>query len=120
MGRMRPRAKLCDLPPLAELSRILSTAKLPSSLSEVYKLLYTAAVYHRHRVVTADKDLARVIAKEKLKVGDVALVLKELVLSKCVSAKQCNAILGCLVNRKDCILGNHAPTWKTLQKYQFP
>lgn len=118
--RLQPRLKTCDLPPLAELNRLLSSEKLRGSLATVDRLIYAAAVHHRHPVVTADKDLGKLIAKGKLKVANVSLILKEMALARRVTKIQYNAILASLVHRKDCILGNHVPTWNTLQEYRFP
>lgn len=47
---------------------------MPAAVAEVDRLTYAAAVHHRHRVVTADKNLARLLAKAKLLVGHPDLV----------------------------------------------
>lgn len=86
-ARMRPQTavvlratiQLCSLPPLAELTRILLASCLPTTVAEVDRLTYAAAVHHRHHVVTADKNLAEALAKKRIRVENMDEVVEELI-----------------------------------------
>ena len=119
--RMRPLIKLQDLPPPTELARIFTKAHLSQTLAGVDQLVYATAVHSGLAVVTGDKALARAITKSKLTVGNIALILKELVLSHSLSVSDCDFILSDLVNRKDYVLPAKQPqNWATLSRYRFP
>src|SRR5947209_6676492 len=77
-ARIAQFARLCSLPPVKELSRILSLGRLPLALADVDRLVYATAVYHRHPVVTGDGSLAVALAKSRLRAGGLASVLKEM------------------------------------------
>ncbi len=118
--RMRERVTLCSLPTPAELSRVLSSTGLSTALAAVDKLVYAAAVHHNRAVVTADKRLAKALQKKGLPVGNVALILRELVLARKLTAKGCEKLLLGLASRKDLLLGTPTPSWRDLRKYSFP
>lgn len=73
-ARLREMIRLCSLPPLKELKRILARAAIPAAVAEVDRLTYAAAVHHHHRVVTADKNLARLLMRAKLSVVQPVVV----------------------------------------------
>lgn len=61
------------------------------------------------------------LVEEELCVGNIAVVLKTLVVSRVLSEAECNAILADLVERRDFILHQDRPqTWATLRRYTFP
>jgi len=118
--RVRGRANIQDLPTVSELATILAAANLPKSLADADQLIYATAVHHKLRVVTGDKGLAKKLRQAKCRVGNVALVLQELVVTKAIAEGACETILNDLVVRSDIILGKEPPTWKSLQKHTFP
>ena len=85
-SRMRPQTavllrtvtRVCRLPPLPDLTRILSASSLPLAVAEVDRLTFAAAVYHRHRVVTADRGLAEALARKSIRTESIEAVLEEL------------------------------------------
>ncbi len=118
--RLRPHVTLKDLPPIEDIVRIFNNANLPRSISEVDKLVYVTAIHHELSVITGDKALARAIVKQNSKVGNMAMVLKDLVLSNKISKQKCTTILNDLMNRKDFILPAKYPQkWSTLKEYKF-
>jgi hypothetical protein len=118
--RMREIVDICELPPLTELANLLSSAGLPKSLSDVDKLVFATAVHAELPVVTGDLRLAKVIRKRKLEVGNMALILKELVQTKKLNPAVVESLLQGLANRKDYLLGIPNPTWSKLKDYTFP
>jgi predicted nucleic acid-binding protein len=120
VARMRGRATPQALPPAPELAELLRKAKLPRALAAVDLLVYATAVHSRLPVVTADKRLARAIAARGLQVGNIALILKQLVVDRHLSEKACERVLQGLAARKDLILGIPNPTWDDLKDYRFP
>jgi hypothetical protein len=118
--RMRQRVTICPLPSSAELSSILSSVRLSKALAEVDKLVYAAAVHHQLAVVTADRRLARALRVRGLQVGNMALVLRELVFAKKLTEKSCEKLLVALAARKDFLLGTPTPTWADLRAHAFP
>lgn len=118
--RMQPRVICLDAPALPDLTGILAAAHLPRGLAQVDKLIFATAVHHGVTVVTGDKRLAQAVAQKGLYVGNIALALKTLVVSRVLSTAECNAILDDLVKRGDYLLPqNHPQTWATLQRYSY-
>jgi hypothetical protein len=118
--RMRPRVTLCPLPTPAELATILASAKIPKALAQVDKLIYATAVHRRLSVVTADIGLARAIRQRKIKVCNMAMILRDLVLAKKLTKAGCVKLLLSLASRKDFVLGIAAPCWADLRDHSFP
>lgn len=118
--RMRERVTLQELPSPADLAALLSAAQLSRALAAVDTLVYATAVHVQIEVVTADKRLARAIKGQGLQVGNIAIILKELVAGKRLTEKACEKVLVALAARKDFILGLPNPTWTDLKDYTFP
>lgn len=118
--RMRSRVTACTLPSPSELAAILTPASLSRSLSQVDTLVFATAVHQGLTVVTADKRLAKAILAQRLQVGDIALVLRELVVKRKMAPKDCEAILVSLAAQSECLLGTPYPTWALLRNYRFP
>ncbi|HEY4759469.1 MAG TPA: PIN domain-containing protein [Thermoguttaceae bacterium] len=118
--RMRPRVTICSLPPPEDLARLLASPQLSKSLATIDTLIYATAVHGNFAVVTADKQLAKVVRLENIKVGNMAIILRELVSKKMLTVKSCERLLQGLASRKDFLLGISTPTWRDLQKYSFP
>jgi rRNA-processing protein FCF1 len=119
-GRIRGRVTAQGLPPSKDLAVLLSAAQLSRALSEVDKLVYATAVHIQIAVVTADKRLARAIKGQGLQVGNMAIILKELVAANRLTEKACEKVLVALASHKDFILGLPNPTWDDLKDYVFP
>jgi hypothetical protein len=117
--RMRPRVSLHPLPTLAQLASLLASAKLSKALSQVDQLVYATAVQGRLSVVTADIRLAKALRAEKIQVGNMALILRELVLTKKLTTAGCEKLLLSLASRKDYLLGMPTPCWEDLRDYKF-
>lgn len=117
--RMRRRTEFCSLPSHAKLANLYSSAGLPKTLSEVDKLVYVTAVDSRLSVVTGDKRLAKAIRKEGLDVGNMALILQELVEKRKLGSTTVEKALQSLSERKDYLLGIPNPTWDDLKYYKF-
>jgi hypothetical protein len=121
IDRMRPRVKLIELPSVKELVAIFDAWSLSKTLAETDTLVFAAAIHHKYRVVTADKNLAKVLCRANLTVGNCAMILQHMVRSKVLTASKCNAILDSLVKKQDFILPPNLPQdWSTLDKYKFP
>lgn len=118
--RMKGRVTIHELPTTTELTRILSSARLPKGLAEVDTLVYATAVHYGLSVVTADRQLGRVIRDMGLQVTNMALILRDLVRSKKLAASGCERLLRGLAERNDLVLGTPSPTWAELQKHTFP
>lgn len=118
--RMRERVTLCSLPPTAELTSILTSTNLSKRLAAVDKFVYATAVHHQLAVVTGDKLLAKTVRTQGLHVGNVAIVLRELVVATKLTPKGCEKLLVGLAARKDLLLGTPTPTWGDLRDYSFP
>ena len=120
INRMKPRVKLVELPSINELCAIFAARPLSNALAETDRLVFAAAIHHKHRVVTADKGLAKALRKAQLKVGNCAMILQHLVMHKVLTPSKCDAILASLVERKDFILPPNRPqNWTTLKSYKF-
>lgn len=118
--RMRKRIEIIEPPRRTELDSLLSTAGLPKSLSDVDELVYATAVHAGIAVVTGDKQLAKAIRKQGFSVGNIALILKELVQTKKLKSSVVESLLQGLADRKDFLLGMPKPTWDDLKDYTFP
>jgi rRNA maturation endonuclease Nob1 len=118
--RMRKLVEICEPPPLKELASLLSSAGLPKSLSEVDKVVFATAVHAQRAVVTGDLRLAKAVHSRTLEVGNIALILRELVLTKRLEAHLVESLLQGLAERKDYLLGISSPTWSDLKHYTFP
>ena len=117
---MRPRVTFRPLPTPLQLAKLLAPGKLSKALSQVDRLVYATAVNSKLAVVTGDKGLAKAVRSKKFKVGNLALILRELVLSKKLTKKDCEKLLVGLASRQDFILGIPTPRWANLQDYTFP
>lgn len=118
--RMRERIEIIEPPPLTELASLLSTAGLPKSLSDVDKLVYATVVHGQIAAVTGDIRLAKAIRQRGLDVGNMALILKELVQTNKIKSSVVESLLQGLADRKDFLLGMPKPTWDDLKDYTFP
>lgn len=118
--RLRNRTEFCSLPPPAKLAKLLSSPSLSKTLAFVDTLVYATAVESRLAVVTGDKRLAKAIKQQGLDVGNMALILQELVLKKKLGSDAVELALQRLVARHDFLLGVHNPTWADLKSYTFP
>jgi|GEM_PF-2037034 len=118
--RMRDLVEICPPPPLTELADLLSSSGLPKSLSDVDKLVFATAVHSELAVVTGDIRLAKAVRKRGLDVGNMALILQDLVRSKKLESSLVEKLLQGLADRKDYLLGIPNPTWNDLKDYTFP
>lgn len=118
--RMRGFVEIIEPPALMELARLLSTADLPKSLSDVDKLVYATAVHAEIPTVTGDKRLAKAIRRHGMNVGNMALILKELVLTEKMKPPLVESLLQGLADQKDLLLGIPKPTWDDLKDHTFP
>jgi hypothetical protein len=118
--RVSELVEICPPPPITELTKLLSSSGLTKSLSDVDKLVFASAVHSKLAVVTGDKRLAKAIRKRKLNVGNMALILKELVQTKKLKSSLVEELLQSLAGRKDYLLGIPNPTWNDLKNYTFP
>jgi hypothetical protein len=118
--RLKDRTKFYSLPSLAKLANLLSSPGLSKSLADVDKLVYATAVDSRIAVVTGDKRLAKAIEQQGLEVGNMALILQELVREKKLGKAAVEKALIRLAERQDFLLGMHNPTWDDLKDYTFP
>ncbi|QDV39276.1 hypothetical protein [Tautonia plasticadhaerens] len=118
--RIRARATIVALPDPHNLAHIFCRYPPSVALSDMEKLLFAAAIHHETAVVTRDSRLARSIRDASLVVGNIAVILRELVTTEIVARIRCEAILQALVRRSDLMLGTHEPTWDDLEKHCFP
>lgn len=118
--RMRELVEICEPPPLMELANLLSSSRLSKALSDVDKLVFATAVHAKIAVVTADTRLAKEIRKRGLVVGNMALILKELVQTRRLKSAVVESLLQKLADRKDYLLGIPNPTWSNLEDHTFP
>jgi len=75
---MQSRVDYLDMPDVPELTRILATAQLSKALAQVDIFIYARAVHYQYKVITGDKRLAQALVRERLRVGNVALILNTL------------------------------------------
>ncbi|MBX3442226.1 MAG: hypothetical protein KF774_07445 [Planctomyces sp.] len=118
--RMSERVEICEPPPLTELANLLATSDLPKSLSDVDKLVFATAIHAKIAVVTGDIRLAKAVRKRGPEVGNMALILKELVETKQLKSSVVESLLQGLADRKDYLLGIPNPKWSDLKDYTFP
>jgi hypothetical protein len=118
--RMYRRVTVQELPPAAELAALLSAARLPRALADVDRLVYATAVHAQVAAVTADKRLARAVQGQGLTVGNMAVILKELVAAGRLTEAGCARVLAGLAAQHDFILPVSNPTWDDLKDYVFP
>ena len=118
--RLKDRVEIGQLPPAKELAVLLSPSGLSKALSDVDKLVFATAVHLRIGVVTGDKRLAKAVQQQGLHVGNMALILKELVETKKLTSTTITKLLQSLADRKDFLLGIPNPTWDDLKDYTFP
>ena len=114
------RTEFSTPPSPTELANLISTAGLSKALSDVDKLVYATAVHSELGVVTKDRGLAKAIQLRELDVGNIALILQDLVLIKKLYPTAVERILQKLADRKDFLLGTANPTWADLKDYTFP
>lgn len=117
--RMRGLVEICPPPPMAKLASLLSTAALSKSLSQVDILVFATAVHAGLTVVTGDLRLAKMARQHNLEVGNLALILRELVLTEKLTPSEAESLLQGLADRKDFLLGIPNPTWSDLKEYTF-
>ena len=103
--RMNERTEFYSLPSPAALVNLLSSAGLSTALSDVDKLVYATAVQSALSVVTGDKRLAKAIQQQGLEVGNMALILQELVKTKKLKSTDVEKMLQALADRKEYLLG---------------
>jgi hypothetical protein len=89
-------------------------------VATVDTLVYATAVHGRLAVVTADRQLAKAVRSQGAQVGNMALILRELVLAKGLTEQACERLLLGLVARMDFLLGTPTPRWADLSNYTFP
>lgn len=118
--RLRERVTMIELPPLAVLAEVWATSRLPKSLSQVDQLLFAAAIHRHSPVVTGDVRLAKAVRDKGLMVGNIALILKELVQTRTLTSDDVDSLLQDLADRNEFILGLPRPTWNDLKDYSFP
>lgn len=118
--RMKQRIEQCALPSPAVLSKLLKSTALSNALSDVEKLVFATAVHSRLAVVTGNKTLGKAIQQQGLKVGDMAIILQELVKSRKVQASVVEKMVRGLVVRNVCLLRTPNPTWDHLKNHKFP
>ena len=118
--RMRTRVTMCPLPTPAQLASLLASPRLSKALAQVDRLVYATAVQGRLAVVTADTRLAKALRAKKIRVGNTALILQELVFTKKLSETGCEKLLVGLASHKDYLLGTPTPCWADLRDYSFP
>jgi len=99
--RIRGRTEFAPLPPVEELVNVLSCAALPKALCEVDTLVFATAVHCKLAVVTGDKRLAGAVNQRRLRVGNVALILRELVESGKLTSTTGEKLLQELAERGD-------------------
>ena len=119
-ARIKPRVLICTLPPPTELAQLLSSAGLSKALSDVDTLVFATAVHFGYGVVTGDKPLAKALQKTGVVVGNMALILQELVKTRKLKSSLAEELLQRLAGRKDFLLGIPNPTWNDLKNYTFP
>jgi hypothetical protein len=105
-ARIAQIARLCCLPPVKELNRILSVGRLPLAFADVDRLIYAAAVYHRHHVITGDGNLTAALAKCHLRAGTLARALKELASKGVLSQPRHDQIVAGLAARNGLVAGS--------------
>ena len=118
--RVNAFVELCSLPAPTELANLLSSAGLSKAMSDVDKLVFATAVHFGVAVVTGDKRLAKAIQQRGLVVGNMAMILQQLVQTKKLKSFLVTQVLQALANRKDYLLGIPNPTWSDLKDYTFP
>lgn len=119
--RVKGFVELCPLPTPTKLKNLLSSVLLSNAFSNVDKLVFATAVDAKIAVVTGDKQLAKAVQKKGIKVGNIALILRELVKTRKLEPTAVENILQALADQKDYLLGGiPKPTWKDLEGYTFP
>ncbi len=118
--RIRAKVTIQALPPTSELTRILSSVALPKALAEVDTLIFATAVHYGLSVVTGDRQLGRAVRDKGCRVADMALILRELVHTRKLTASGCERLLQGLADRDDFVLKSPSPTWAELEKHTFP
>ncbi|MDP7018826.1 MAG: hypothetical protein QGG36_23700 [Pirellulaceae bacterium] len=118
--RMQDRVTHQELPPTNDLATILTSAGLPKALAEVDTLIYATSVHFSLSVVTGDRQLARAVRDAGLQVGNMAMILRELVQSNKLAASGCERLLRALADRNELLLGSPSPTWDELEQHTFP
>ncbi|CAN5434235.1 hypothetical protein BH10PLA2_BH10PLA2_30190 [soil metagenome] len=118
--RMKEIVEYCALPTPTELAGLLSSVRLSKALADVDKLVFATAVHSDLAVVTGDKRLAKAVQQQGLEVGNVAVILLELVATKKLKSSAVEKMLQDLADRKDYLLGMPKPTWNDLKDYRFP
>ena len=118
--RLRQQVVLRPLPSQADVARLLSSVRLSDALSDHDKLIFATAAHSKLAVVTSDRRLARAIQRKKLAVGNMALVLKNLVELRKLGKRACEKLMQNLANRQDYLLRIPNPTWNDLKSYTFP
>ncbi len=118
--RVMEFVELCALPTPTELTKLLSSSGLSKAFSEADKLVFATAVCYKIPVVTGDKRLAKAVQSKGLYVGNMAMILQELIMTKKLKSTAVEKMLQALADRKDYLLGIPRPTWNDLKDYTFP
>jgi hypothetical protein len=84
------------------------------------KLVYATAVHSDLAVVTSNKGLAKAVRRRGLEVGNIALILQELVRNRKLKASVVERMLQDLADRKNYLLGIPNPAWEDLKAHTFP
>ena len=108
------------MPPPHILAVIIQKNALSRKLANVDVMVFATAVHYQYPVITGDSNLAKAVKKIKQPVGNIALILKELLQNKLISEPLCQSILDDLAKRNDYILSIDDITCNALKKYQFP
>lgn len=119
-ARMNVLAAKVEMPSPERLIEIFREAQLSKALAEVDRLVYATAVAGNLAVVTGDKRLAKALNARGVTVGNVAMILKTLVMSRKLKRTRCTEMLLGLAERKDFLLGKPDPKWSDLEGYSFP
>lgn len=118
--RMQDRVTHHDLPPTGDLATLLSSAALSSALSDVDTLIYATAAHFGLPVVTGDRVLGRAVRDAGLHVGNMAMIMRELVYQGRLAETGCEKLLEALADRNELLLGAASTTWADLERHSFP
>lgn len=119
-ARMKLRVQTCSPPNLTTLANLLSASGLSRVFSDMDKLVYATAVHSDLAVVTSNKGLAKAVRRRGLEVGNIALILQELVRNRKLKASVVERMLQDLADRKNYLLGIPNPAWEDLKAHTFP
>ena len=94
---------------------------LPRSCSRTDRLVYATSLHHRIPVVTADRKLARALARERLLAGNITSALRDLVLAGHLGQERVVEVIVALAAKQEHLLPDSVPpSWDALRGYTFP